>query len=105
MHRGISSDLFQIDGDYHFYQSRPCRVQEWNLTTTRIILQKHIFIANQLAEAIQKLKNIFVTGTDNSIRLMMQKYLIDEQQIFFEYFEYIFDESASTSYNFQSIVE
>uniref|UniRef100_A0A8R1HWA2 Gamma-tubulin complex component n=1 Tax=Caenorhabditis japonica TaxID=281687 RepID=A0A8R1HWA2_CAEJA len=87
MHRGISSDLFQVDSAEHFYQSKACRVEEWNLTTTRTILQKHVYLANQLGEVVHKLKRHFVAGSENSIRLIMQKYLIEEQQIFSEYFE------------------
>uniref|UniRef100_A0A8R1IH47 Uncharacterized protein n=1 Tax=Caenorhabditis japonica TaxID=281687 RepID=A0A8R1IH47_CAEJA len=91
MHRGISSDLFQVDSAEHFYQSKACRVEEWNLTTTRTILQKHVYLANQLGEVVHKLKRHFVAGSENSIRLIMQKYLIEEQQLFSEYFKSLLD--------------
>ncbi|EFP09546.1 hypothetical protein CRE_25545 [Caenorhabditis remanei] len=103
MHRDISSDLFQLDGDNHFYQSRPCRVGEWNLTTTRIVLQKHLFLANQLSETVRKLKDHFVTTTSNSIRLLIQRYLIDEQHIFSDYFELSLGNQSALQ--FRSIVE
>ncbi|CAI2348103.1 unnamed protein product [Caenorhabditis sp. 36 PRJEB53466] len=100
MHRGISSDLLQLDGVGHFYQSRPCRVEEWNLTMTRMILQKHVYLANQVSDVVQKLKKRFVSGTENSIRLMMQKYLVDEQQLFAEYFEWLL-RTNSEEYQFR----
>ncbi|CAO4370454.1 unnamed protein product [Caenorhabditis nigoni] len=97
MHRGVSSDLFQLDGDNHFYQAKPCRIDEWNLTTTRTVLQKHLFLANQLLEIVNKLKHHFVSSTTNSVRILIQRYLIDEQQIFSEYV----DSSLESSVNIQ----
>ncbi|EGT33746.1 hypothetical protein CAEBREN_23048 [Caenorhabditis brenneri] len=103
MHRGISSDLFQLDSDNHFYQSKPCRVEEWNLTTTRAIQQKHIFLANQLSEIVKNLKKHFVTSTSNSIRLLIQKYLIDEQHIFTEYFDSLL--GTDSGFQFRHIID
>uniref|UniRef100_A0A1I7UHN6 DH domain-containing protein n=1 Tax=Caenorhabditis tropicalis TaxID=1561998 RepID=A0A1I7UHN6_9PELO len=103
MHRGVSSDLFQLDSDNHFYQSKPCRVEEWNLTTTRTVHQKHIFLANQLSEVVRHLKDDFVFETSNSMRLLIQKYLIDEQYIFSDYFDSLLE--CSTNLQYRTIVE
>lgn len=103
LHRGISSDLFQVDGAGNFYQSKPCRVDEWSLTITKTIIAKHVYLANQLSETVKKLKKHFVNSSDNSIRLMMQKYLMNEQQIYWEYFETLLGTGADL--RFQSIIE
>uniref|UniRef100_A0A1I7UHN5 DH domain-containing protein n=1 Tax=Caenorhabditis tropicalis TaxID=1561998 RepID=A0A1I7UHN5_9PELO len=103
MHRGVSSDLFQLDSDNHFYQSKPCRVEEWNLTTTRTVHQKHIFLANQLSEVVRHLKDDFVFETSNSMRLLIQKYLIDEQYIFSDYFDSLLE--CSTNLQYRTIVD
>lgn len=103
MHRGISSDLFQLDSDRHFYQSKPCRVEGWNLTTTRTIQQKHIFLANQLSDTVRNLKNHFVQSTSNSIRLLIQKYLIDEQHIFTEYLDSLL--GVNSEFQFRTIID
>ncbi|CAI5446673.1 unnamed protein product [Caenorhabditis angaria] len=94
MYRGKSSDLFQINDKKHFYLGNLCRVEEWNLTMTKTILAKHLFLANLLSDTRQNLEALFNPISENPIRKAIQNFLREEFQQFSENLFEIFSENS-----------